>query len=442
MGRLSEIDLRKFIPQGSKVIVGFSGGADSMALLDLLHQQGFQCYAAHCNFHLRCEESNRDFKFAHSYCNEQKIPFFYIDFYTSEYADIKRLSTEMAARELRYSWFSELKDRVKADYIAVAHHADDAIETFLINLSRGTGLRGLSGIKERQGDIIRPLLHYTKKEILDYVEERHLSYVEDSTNFESVYTRNKFRNQIIPLLDEMNPAFRRNMLLTMSNLSETESFVKHQMDQLRKAYLQPCDEGGWRIEMDPILQSEDARFILFEIIRAYGFSSEIATDLIRLGKENSGKHFFSDLYELRCERSVWEIYPIRKSKSEKYLIREINDVDLLPVKLRIRRVTADNLTIKRNPNVCYADCDKISFPLTLRHYQSGDYFVPFGMTGRKKTSDFFIDQHYSQFDKDKIWILTDVNDDVIWLVGKRADNRWRITEKTKWVYEFTIENND
>lgn len=439
MSKLSDIDLRKTIPEGSKVVVGLSGGADSIALLDLLHKQGFQCFAAHCNFHLRCEESNRDFKFAHSWCSEQKIPFFYIDFYTSEYAAFKRISTEMAARELRYNWFAELKDRVKADCIAVAHHADDCIETFLINMSRGTGLRGLSGIKEWQGSIVRPLLHYTKKEILDYIHENNLSYVDDSTNFESVYTRNKFRNQIIPLLEEVNPTFRRNILLTMSNLLETEQFVNHQLDQFRNAYIHPLDEGGFALAKEPILQSADSHFILFEMIRIYGFSSDVASDLIRLGMDGTGKHFFSDQYELRCERNEWEIRPIQKNKEEKYLIQSMNDVDLLPVKLRIRRVTTENLALKRDPNVCYADCDKISFPLTLRHCQSGDYFVPFGMTGRKKTSDFFIDQHYSQFDKDKIWILTGVNGDVIWLVGKRADNRCRITEKTQWVYEFTLE---
>lgn len=439
MGDLSQADFGKLIPKGAKVVVGLSGGADSVALLDLLHKQGYQCIAAHCNFHLRGEESNRDFKFAHSQSNARDIPFFSIDFQTEPYATLKHISTEMAARELRYAWFSELKDRVKADCIAVAHHADDCIETFFINLSRGTGLRGLAGIKERQGDVVRPLLRYTKKEILAYIAQNNLPYVDDSTNFESLYTRNKFRNQIIPLLEEINPSFRNNILLTMRNLSDLEGFVNGQLNELRKGLVQESEQGGCVISKGEILEREDRRYLLFEILRGYGFSIETVEDLLRLGYEGSGKHFFSDHYELRCERAVWEVLPLREKSHEKFVINDPDDVDLLPIKLRIRRFTAENLVIKRDAKVCYADADKISFPLTLRHYESGDYFVPFGMTGRKKTSDFFIDQHYSQSEKEQTWFLTNVKNEIIWMVGKRADNRCKVTEKTKFVYEFTLE---
>lgn len=439
MGRLSESSFRKLIPEGAKVVVGLSGGADSIALLDLLQKQGYHCVSAHCNFHLRGEEANRDSKFAHSQSNARNIPFFTIDFQTEAYASIKGISTEMAARELRYNWFKEIKERVKADYIAVAHHADDCIETFMINLSRGTGLRGLAGIKPIQGDVVRPLLSYTKKEILEYIEENHLTYVDDSTNFESVYTRNKFRNNILPMMEEVNPSFRRNVIQTIDHLSEAERFIQNQLAEIKNSIMKPNDLKGWTIPKASIINREDGHFVLFELLRPYGFSAQIIDDLIRLGMEGTGKHFFSDLYELRCERSEWEIVPFQKSDSIQYTINTPEEVDSLPIRLHFNKFKAKNLVIKRQPNICYADASKIEFPLTLRHSKSGDYFFPFGMTGRKKTSDFFIDQHYSQFDKDKIWVLTSVNGEIIWLVGKRADNRCKITEKTEWVYEIIVD---
>lgn len=439
MVKLSDLSLKEIVPTGCKIIVGLSGGADSVALLDLLVKQGYQCFAAHCNFHLRGEESNRDLKFAHSYSNEQKTPFFHIDFQTEEYASIRHLSTEMAARELRYQWFAELKDRVKADYIAVAHHADDCIETFMINLSRGTGLRGLAGIKEKQGDIIRPLIHFTKKDILDYIQANQLQYVDDSTNFESIYTRNKFRNNILPQLEEINPAFRRNVLQTIRNLSDAESFIRIQMEEMRKKYLLPNSTNGWTISKKGILDRDDSHFILFELLKPFEFSTDTISDLLRLGHGGSGKRFYSDQYELRNERTEWEILPIQKKCLESYTIKDEFDTQTLPIHLHFTKMKAENVVIKRDNNTCYADCDKIAFPLTLRHYKSGDYFIPFGMNGRKKISDFFIDQHYSQLDKDKTWLLTSVNGEIIWLVGKRADNRCRMTDKTDWVYEITIE---
>lgn len=439
MGKLGDSSFSQLIPTGAKVVVGLSGGADSVALLDLLQKQGYDCVAAHCNFHLRGEESNRDFKFAHSQSIVRKIPFYHIDFQTDAYAKIRRISTEMAARELRYQWFEELKERVKADYVAVAHHADDCIETFMINLSRGTGLKGLSGIKAKQAHIVRPLLRYTKQDILEYIRENHLEYVDDSTNFESVYTRNKFRNNILPLMEEASPSFRKSVLLTMDHLAEVENFVNNQIDALRQQVLKPSCSGGFSLAKRTILERSDAHFVLFELLRPFCFAAEIIDDLLRLGMGGSGKHFFSDHYELRVEREFWEILPIQKSTDEKYLIQTPDDLQNLPIRLRINKFKADELLLRRDAKVCYADCDKIQFPLVLRHCLSGDYFVPFGMTGRKKTSDFFIDQHYSQFDKMQTWLLTSVNGEAIWLVAKRADNRCRITEKTAWVYEFTIE---
>lgn len=436
MGKIAECSFEELIPKGAKIIVGLSGGADSITLLDSLHKKGYMCIAAHCNFHIRNEEANRDSKFAHSQANARKIPFYQIDFNTNEYASIQGISTEMAARNLRYQWFAELKMREKADYIAVAHHADDSIETFLINLSRGTGLKGLSGIKFQQGDIIRPLLQFTRKEILEYIEEQHLTYVDDSTNFENVYLRNKFRNQVIPLLEEINPSFRQNMMQTMSHLREAELFVSHQLSSITKRSL---ENGRWTISKEEVFSSPDSHFILFETLNPLGFSNDVVNDLIHLGMNGTGKHFFSDQYELRCERKEWEIVPIQKKRETIYEIKGLEDVQNLPIRLKISLVPAEKITFQRDNRNCYVDFDKIAFPLTLRNCKSGDYFYPFGMKGRKKTSDFFIDNHYSQSKKENTWVLTTSNDEIIWIVGARADNRFRIGASTQQVYIFTIE---
>lgn len=438
MGKITECSYYDLIPQGSKIIVGLSGGADSMVLLDSLHKQGYMCIAAHCNFHLRSEESNRDAMFAYSQAKLRNIPFFRVDFQTDEYASIRKISTEMAARELRYKWFAELRERVKADVIAVAHHADDCIETMLINLSRGTGLKGLAGIKAKQGNIVRPLLKFTKEDILQYVSENSLEYVDDSTNFESVYVRNKFRNQVIPLLEQINPSIRKNLITTMEHLRETEQFITHQITPIKGRILQPYN-GGYKISINEILQSPDSRFILYECISDFGFSSDVIDNLLRLGTDNSGKHFFSSRYELRCERETWEILPIRTNEEKEFLIREIDDVQNLPIHLSIRAISSQEVTIKPDSNCCYVDKNKISFPLTLRHCKIGDYFIPFGMKGRKKTSDFFIDNHYSQFQKENSWVLTTSKGEIIWLVGKRADNRFRIDDTTQETIIFSIE---
>lgn len=438
MGKLTDCSFLQFIPQGAKIVVGVSGGADSITLLDLLHKMGYMCIAAHCNFHLRNEESNRDFKFAHSQANARKIPFFHIDFQTNEYAEILGQSTEMAARELRYKWFAEIKQREKADFIAVAHHADDCIETFMINMSRGTGIKGLSGIKKIQGDIVRPLLDFTKKEIMEYVEENHLEYVDDSTNFESVYLRNKFRNIIIPVLEEANPSFRQNMIKTISHLRETDSFIINQLSFIKGMLIRENGNGGWLIDKKKLLDNPDKHFIAHEILAPYGFSSDVVDDLLRMGNEGCGKHFFSANFELRCERTEWEIVPFQKRDDHSYIIQDFDNLKNLPINIQIRSLSPEKLTIRRDSSLCYVDGDKISLPLTLRRNKSGDYFFPFGMKGRKKTSDFFIDQHYSQSKKEKTWILTTSKDEIIWIVGERADNRFRIDDSTQTVYEISI----
>ncbi len=433
---LTQENLKFKISKPSKLIVAVSGGADSIALLHLLCTAGYQCIAAHCNFHLRGEESNRDEQFVIEFCQKIHVPLRKIDFKTETFAKIRCLSTEMAARELRYQWFEQLRIRENADYIAVAHHADDVIETFMINLSRGAGLRGLAGIKEINGKIWRPLLKVSRIEILDYLKENTLSHVEDSTNEESIYQRNIFRNEIIPFIQTYFPNWKKSVLSTIDNLKSVEDYtefhVAEDIDQIRlKA------EDHFEIEIKELHKYSSAQhFLLHKILSSFHFSNANISDIQSLIKNNiSGKKFNSidAKHTLFVSSEKIIILPTKTSKSEKYKITSIEEFKQLPIPLNFQIADKQKLHLEKNINIFYADFSKIKFPLTLRHWEEGDYFIPFGMNGKKKLSDFFIDQKIREIEKKNIWILTmnqGEEEQILWIIGYRTDNRIRIDSNT------------
>ena len=264
-----DTSLLNIIPDRAKLIVGVSGGADSVALLHLLVEGGMNCVVAHCNFHLRGAESDRDALFVKNLAKEYELPYYQVDFKTEEYAQLRHLSIEMAARELRYDWFKELISREKADYVAVAHHADDLVETFLINLSRGTGLHGLTGMKEINGKVVRPLLSVWREEIKSYVRKNRLSYVEDSSNAIPFCARNKFRNDIIPGIEETFPYFKKSLFSTIHNLREAEVFMESQINSL--ALLEKIDSESYKISKERVKELYSPVFALYESLSSFGF---------------------------------------------------------------------------------------------------------------------------------------------------------------------------
>lgn len=430
-----DVSLLNIIPDHAKLIVGVSGGADSVALLHLLVEGGMNCIVAHCNFHLRGEESVRDALFVKNLAKEYDLPYYQVDFNTEEYAKQRHLSIEMAARELRYDWFKELVSREKADYVAVAHHADDLVETFLINLSRGTGLHGLTGMKEINGKVVRPLLSVWREEIKSYVRKNKLSYVEDSSNAIPFCARNKYRNDIIPCIEETFPYFKKSLYATIHNLRDAELFMESQIQSL--ALLEMVSEDAFKISKERVKNLFSPVFALYESLSAYGFSYGVISDAVMGIDKPSGKTFLSrdGKYVLRSERGYWMLTPNVEDAVIIYSISNHSDWDKLPISLSVREYEVADFHLIKDKNVCYIDADKVSYPYAIRHWKMGDFFVPFGMNGKKKLSDYFIDNSFSEEQKKSTLILTS-GDDIVWILGERADNRFRIDEKTKRVLEL------
>lgn len=428
------INKERLISHNAKVIVGLSGGKDSMALLDILMLLGYRCMAAHCNFHLRGDESDRDEKFVKKWCKSIDIPYTSINFDTKQYAADRKISIEMAARELRYNWFEILRKHHDADYIAVAHHKDDTVETVLLNLIRGTGIKGLTGIAPKNGYIIRPLLSISRLEIENYISKREIPYVTDSTNKEDIYLRNSLRLNVIPLLETLNPSVKEAIYRTSQNVTEAEKVYSKSVDNAIKELF-----NNNKIDINELKKSASPVSVLFELLTPYGFTPSAILDITESINSISGKVFFSDnnteldkkRYRLIKDRSHFILDIINASDSEikDYTIEEDASGIDYPVKLKITNLKAP-AEIKFNRNLLYIDADKIKFPLKLRKWEKGDWFIPFGMKGRKKLSDYFTDRKFSLKDKDDAWVLTS-NNDIIWIVGERNDERFKITGNSK-----------
>ena len=413
------------------VVVGISGGADSVALLHILVSLGYKCIAAHCNFNLRGDESFRDEQFTIDFTQRLQVPLCKISFETNKYAQENRLSVEMAARELRYRWFEELLNTYDADAVAVAHHRDDSVETLLINLTRGSGLTGLTGIKPKNGNVVRPLLCVSREDIYAYIENNGLEYVTDSSNSSDIYTRNFIRLKVIPLLEEINPSVKASLARTANHLYDASLIYNHSIEEARKVIIQ-----NNRLSISALLSFPAPATILYEMLKPYGFSRTVCESIFTVIDKDSGKIFYSSTHRLLKDRSDLLIDVLSGEDNRAYLINLEDDNVDLPVELKPEIVVIkEDYQIEKDKKFAYFDFDKLSFPLVLRHWQEGDWFVPFGMKGKKKISDYFSDKKFSLFDKEKTWLLCS-GQDVIWIVGERTDNRYRIEKTTKRVLKL------
>lgn len=420
------IDKHRLLSASDKVLVGLSGGADSVALLSVLVKLGYTCIALHCNFHLRGEESVRDEKFAQAFADKLHVPLYKIDFKTEQYAHENHLSIEMAARELRYAWFEDMRIRLQAQAIAVAHHRDDSIETLLMNLVRGSGIRGLVGIRPRNQYVIRPLLGVSRKEILAWLEEQQYTYVTDSTNLSDAYTRNFIRLRVLPLLEEINPSVRQTLSRTADHLSAAETIYLSVLERARQEL--------WikdKLSIEKLMQYPSPETILYELLQPFGFSRQVASDVFRSLEGESGKVFYSDSYRLVKDREYLllskreQILPITYTYPlEAGLWQE-------PFSFSFEMIQKDaDFAFQVSKDIAYFDADKLDSVLQLRRCQQGDWFIPFGMRGRKKVSDYFSDHKFTLEQKENAWLLCS-GQSVIWLVGERSDNRFRVSADTK-----------
>lgn len=424
------IEEQQLLDADSLVLVGLSGGADSVALLALLVQLGYPCVALHANFHLRGDESMRDEQFAENMARRLRVPFHKTDFDTAAYASEHHVSIEMAARELRYAWFEDMRQRCGAQAIAVAHHRDDSVETVLMNLLRGTGIRGLSGIRPRNGYVVRPLLPVSRSEILEWLAQQQLQYVTDSTNLSDAYTRNFIRLRVLPLLEELNPSAREAIARTAAHMADTEAIYLYVVENARRELW----EDGSRIPIARLIRYPSPATILYELLKPYGFSPQTADDVFRSLEKEPGRMFYSSDYCLLKDREYLLLKPVKSQPSaEEYIITEediLKGVWNGPVGLSFATsVFTEDFYIQKDKRTAYFDLEKLSFPLTLRRWKSGDLFVPFGMKGRKKLSDYFSDNKFSRMDKAAAWILCS-GSNIVWVVGERADNRFRIGKTT------------
>jgi len=414
----------------TKILLTVSGGLDSMALLHLFHLSGFSIEVAHCNFNLRDEESNGDEQFVKEACDSLDISFHCKHFDTEKYAQDNGVSIQMAARDLRYSWFEELRVEYKLDFIATAHHQDDQIETILLNLSRGTGLKGMHGILAKQQYIIRPLLFCDRQVLESWMKEQAYLHREDSSNASVKYSRNKIRHQVLPVLKEINPSLSNTFQQNTERFAAAEQNLSFLYEKERSnLFIQKGQE--LHLVLSELKKYPSPIDVVFHFISEYGFNDWKAID--NLLSSESGKVISSETHLLLKNREEL-VLKIKEAKLVRaYSIEENTSHLSEPISLSLYCESAKGFQIPKSSIEAALDFDKLSFPLELRKWQNGDIFHPIGMRGKKKLSDFFIDKKMSLFEKQNTWILCS-NNQIVWVVGHRMDERFKLVENSQKVY--------
>ncbi|MDE3184674.1 MAG: tRNA lysidine(34) synthetase TilS [Bacteroidota bacterium] len=443
---IQNVQQQNLFKKNDFLLLAVSGGADSVALCELCFQAGFHFEIAHCNFQLRGEESERDEKFVRQLGEKYWTKVFVKKFDTKKYTEENKISIQVAARELRYQWFDEL---LKADnpipafdtgnspfnirhsrFLLTAHHANDNIETLLMNFLKGTGINGLKGILPKQEKIIRPLLFAKKDEILEFVRENNLEFVEDSSNASDKYTRNYFRNQLIPSIEKVFPRVQENLIHNIERFNETEVLYQQALDVHKKKLL---EQKGNEIHIPvlKLLKTEPLKTIVYEIIEDFGFTAHQTDEAINLLNSESGKYISSATHKIIRNRNWLIIAPINTLKAGHVLINKTDKkIDFELGTLLIKKGDFIPSKIPSSHFMAVLDAKDIKFPLLLRKWKQGDYFYPLGMQKKKKLSKFFIDQKMSVTDKEKIWVI-ESNRRIIWVIGERIDDRFKINGKTE-----------
>ena len=410
---------------GARTILALSGGIDSMVLADKLLKAKADFVVAHCNFHLRGEESDGDEQFVRDYASQNGLTIYVKHFDTEDYAKVQGVSIEMAARELRYSWFEELRQQLNYDYIAVAHHADDQLETFFINLLRGAGIKGLKGMRPVNGHIIRPLLDLSRADIHQYAIENGLTWREDHTNAETQFLRNKIRHELLPVIDSISKEGRASILKSIGHLSSENDLYR---ELLKEKLSQIVEQDGMlqRLKYDAFHLSPFAFHLLFEWLRDYGFNEDQVHFIYEAMNGQPGKTFLSPTHRLTIERDGFELVPIAQPAD-------------LPPKLSYQQIqNNDSFVLDTSPQVAQLDYDKLTFPLQLRKWQAGDRFHPMGMKGSRLLSDFLKDLKLTTRQKENVHVLLTSKDEIVWVAGYRIDERFKITKETKTVLKVKI----
>lgn len=436
----------------NKYIVALSGGADSVALLLIMKALGYDVEAAHCNFHLRGKESERDENFCVSLCESLGVILHRIHFDTLTYAQLHKVSIEMAARDLRYSYFEQLRRDINADAICVAHHKDDNVETILLNLVRGTGMNGLTGISPRNGFILRPLLCIGREDILEYLEAENQDYVTDSSNLVDDVQRNKIRLNVLPLLENVNPAVKDNILTMARWIAEASTIVEASLDEAKAKAVSSLNVGAknhdakpkvndsFSVDISKIEEYPSAEYLLWDILKDYGFNSSQVTLVADNLHATTGTSWLSSSHELTLDRGRLILTPLDKEEGRQMRIPEAGTyvyTELCKLKIEQKEIN-ENYTISRSSDKVCLDAQKVKFPLMIRRVARGDRFVPFGMKGSKLVSDFLTDQKVALPLKRRQLVVADAGGNILWVVGKRLDGRFAVSPCSKSVVEISL----
>jgi tRNA(Ile)-lysidine synthase len=446
---LTYINEQKLFEPSEKVLLTVSGGKDSMAMLDLFcganRSDGrFQFAVAHCNFQLRGKDSDDDQIFVENLCKAKKVVFHTKTFETKTYAKKNKVSIEMAARTLRYEWFESIRQELNFDYIATAHHLNDSIETVLLNLTKGTGISGLKGISAKKGHIIRPMLFASRKEIDDYVTKKGLSWKEDSSNASNDYQRNLIRNEVVPLLKKINPNLDETFARNLERFHSLEADFRKNFSHFKTMVIRE-ENGIFFLKIAYIKQWQSANYYLEELLKEFGFNYFQSKEIFNSLDGLSGKMFYSENFTLLKDREDLVISPPLLSEQTKSIIISLEEsnkemtFDYFDniIKFTVLNIEEIDTNFERNSAILFADFDKITFPITLRKWREGDWFIPLGMNGKKKISDFLIDKKISLNRKKCIFLLTS-QDATIWIINHRSDNRFKLTPTTKKVLKVEI----
>ncbi|HNP33396.1 MAG TPA: tRNA lysidine(34) synthetase TilS [Flavobacterium sp.] len=418
---------------GRKLLIAISGGIDSMVLLELCRQSKLDIRAAHCNFQLRGNESDGDEEFVKTQCEKKEILLFVNHFDTKRFAEEHKLSIQVAARGLRYDWFNTLLINNDYDYILTAHHLDDSLETFLINFTRASGLDGLTGIPQQNGNIIRPLLCFSRNEIETFAKENKLQWREDSSNDSDKYVRNKLRHDVIPVLKEINPGLLSSFESTISNLQQAQTLVDDASRIVYRNVVKDIDSQK-KINLTELMQLPNYAAYLYQWLEPFGFSDWDSIN--ELVNAQSGKQIHSKKHTLLKDRNELIVFSKQKAEeNEQYLIEKGQKEVKFPLKLTFCNV--DDISVQTT-NTIFVDEEKLRFPLEIRKWQEGDLFFPSGMNGSKKLSKYFKDEKFSLLDKSKTWILCSDNQ-IVWIIGKRQDNRFKVTDQTTKIVQIQLQ---
>jgi len=422
------------------IILAVSGGIDSVSMAHLFHLSGFNCAIAHCNFQLRGPDSEADEAFARSLASYLEMRLFVERFDVEERVKEKGISVQMAARDLRYTWFEKLINENSYDYLATAHNKNDSVETFFLNLSRGTGIRGLTGIPASKGHILRPLLFASRQEILDFSKQNRIEFREDASNLETKYRRNKIRHDVIPIMEQVNPAFIKTMGDNMKRLTEIQDIFIYAVEQIRKDLFH-TDQGHTSIQIENIKALSPLGTWLYELFSPYGFTRSQCEGMEKIMDAEPGRRSISTTHQLYKDRDKLILVELEKKAFDRYYLDSPEKHSSLPFPMDLEVLHRSELPeIPDDPNIACLDYDEIQFPLTIRHWQHGDYFFPLGMNQVKKLSDFFVDNKIPVPRKQQTWIMAS-GKKIVWIMGQRIDHRFRITEKTTRIIRLAFQSN-